>query len=117
MLTQHPDSNYCQNYVDFPKANGYRSVHTTVLHPGGLNMELQVKKIRKHNPRKTSRYYLASSRYNLFMVHLHDKHPYAEICLEDKQLVDPTKHLGNTWTISPLLSCWITSLQRRTFVH
>lgn len=31
-----------QNYVDFPKANGYRSVHTTVLHASGLKMEFQV---------------------------------------------------------------------------
>ncbi|CAN0508007.1 unnamed protein product, partial [Scytosiphon promiscuus] len=38
----HPVSR-CQNYVDFPKANGYRSVHTTVLHPSGLKMELQVR--------------------------------------------------------------------------
>lgn len=30
-----------QNYCDFPKANGYRSVHTTVTHPSGLKMELQ----------------------------------------------------------------------------
>lgn len=32
-----------QNYVDFPKKNGYRSVHTTVLHSTGLKMEFQVR--------------------------------------------------------------------------
>lgn len=31
-----------QNYVDFPKKNGYRSVHTTVVHSTGLKMEFQV---------------------------------------------------------------------------
>lgn len=31
-----------QNYVDFPKKNGYRSLHTTVVHSTGLKMEFQV---------------------------------------------------------------------------
>lgn len=39
-----------QNYVDFPKANGYRSVHTTVLHPTGIMMELQVRNARLEKP-------------------------------------------------------------------
>lgn len=32
-----------QNYVDFPKKNGYRSLHTTVVHSTGLKMEFQVR--------------------------------------------------------------------------
>lgn len=36
-------SRSAQNYVDFPKKNGYRSVHTTVVHPTGIKMEFQVK--------------------------------------------------------------------------
>ncbi|CAM9721095.1 unnamed protein product [Laminaria digitata] len=38
-----------KNYVDFPKANGYRSVHTTVLHPSGLKMEFQVRTAKMHS--------------------------------------------------------------------
>lgn len=29
--------------MDFPKANGYRSLHTTVKHESGLMMEIQVR--------------------------------------------------------------------------
>ncbi|CAM9328194.1 unnamed protein product [Scytosiphon promiscuus] len=37
-----------KNYVDFPKKNGYRSVHTTVVHPTGLKMEFQVRTAHMH---------------------------------------------------------------------
>ncbi|CAM9789708.1 unnamed protein product, partial [Hapterophycus canaliculatus] len=37
-----------KNYVDFPKKNGYRSVHTTVVHPTGLKMEFQVRTASMH---------------------------------------------------------------------
>ncbi|CAM9822073.1 unnamed protein product [Ectocarpus sp. 6 AP-2014] len=37
-----------KNYVDFPKKNGYRSVHTTVVHPTGIKMEFQVRTALMH---------------------------------------------------------------------
>ncbi|CAM9232588.1 unnamed protein product [Ectocarpus fasciculatus] len=37
-----------KNYVDFPKKNGYRSVHTTVVHPTGIMMEFQVRTALMH---------------------------------------------------------------------
>jgi (p)ppGpp synthase/HD superfamily hydrolase len=34
--------NRYKNYVDFPKPNGYRSIHTTVQHQSGMLLEVQV---------------------------------------------------------------------------
>jgi len=38
----------CKNYVREPKPNGYQSVHTTVMHPGGLPLEVQVRTEEMH---------------------------------------------------------------------
>ncbi|CAM9117232.1 unnamed protein product [Choristocarpus tenellus] len=37
-----------KNYVDFPKRNGYRSLHTTVSHPDGLMIEVQIRTKSMH---------------------------------------------------------------------
>ena len=31
------------DYIDRPKANGYRSIHTTLAHPCGLPVEVQIR--------------------------------------------------------------------------
>ncbi|CAM9878015.1 unnamed protein product, partial [Heterosigma akashiwo] len=37
-----------KNYVDFPKKNGYRSIHTTLVAGGGLHFEVQLRSRAMH---------------------------------------------------------------------
>ncbi|CAM9094121.1 unnamed protein product [Chrysoparadoxa australica] len=37
-----------KNYVDFPKSNGYRSIHTVVSVGGGFDMEVQIRTLQQH---------------------------------------------------------------------
>eukprot|EP00611_Tribonema_gayanum_P016739 TRINITY_DN2913_c0_g1_i3.p5 TRINITY_DN2913_c0_g1~~TRINITY_DN2913_c0_g1_i3.p5 ORF type:complete len:205 (-),score=81.75 TRINITY_DN2913_c0_g1_i3:243-857(-) len=48
VLSLWPQAGRYKNYVDFPKANGYRSIHTTVRLPTDMLMEIQVRTKAMH---------------------------------------------------------------------
>ncbi|KAK4535212.1 hypothetical protein CDCA_CDCA04G1237 [Cyanidium caldarium] len=58
-----------KNYCERPKANGYRSVHTTVTHPLGLPLEVQVRTRDMHDE---AEYGMAAHRY--YKGELHKYH-------------------------------------------
>jgi ppGpp synthetase/RelA/SpoT-type nucleotidyltranferase len=43
------DPSTYKNYVDFPKANGYKSLHIVVQHPTGALIELQIRTAHMHH--------------------------------------------------------------------
>ena len=38
-----------KNYIDFPKANGYRSLHDTVRHESNMLLEVQIRTAQMHH--------------------------------------------------------------------